>query len=104
MKCFVLAAVIVSVGVPLSAASAAILTVNGPLSNLCYQSAVAGDGRSSAIDGCTRALREEALMGNDLAATYVNRGIVFMSAGHAAEADADFDAALKLNEQLPDGW
>jgi len=104
MKAFVLSAVVAFAIVPITAASGAVLTVGGALSHLCYQSALAGDSRSSAQDGCTRALQEEALVGPDRAATFVNRGIVFMSAGRFAEADADFDAALRLNQGLPDGW
>jgi tetratricopeptide (TPR) repeat protein len=104
VKAFVLPAVVASAIIPLSAASGAVLTVGGALSHLCYQSALAGDGRSSAQDGCTRALKEESLVGPDRAATFVNRGIVFMSAGRFSEADADFDSALRLNAGLPDGW
>lgn len=89
---------------PQTPAAAAVQTFGGPLAKVCYDHAVAGDGRSFAIDGCTRAIDEEALAGPDKAATYVNRGIVYMSAGRFALADADFDAALKLNENLPDGW
>jgi tetratricopeptide (TPR) repeat protein len=101
MKAFVFAGFAI---VPLSAASGAILSVGGPLSHNCYESALAADGGSSALEGCTRALREEALVGPDLAATYVNRGIVYMSGGRYSEADADFDSALRLNRALPDGW
>jgi tetratricopeptide (TPR) repeat protein len=90
--------------VPLSAAGGAVLSVGGPLSHNCYESALAADGRPSALEGCTRALREEALTDPDLAATHVNRGIVYMNGGRYSEADADFDAALKLNSGLPDGW
>ena len=99
-----LAAATASAIIPLSSAGAAVMTVGGPLSTICYQSARSGDGRSSAVDGCTRALQEEALSASDRAATHVNRGIVFMSAGRFSQADADFDAALRLNAALPDGW
>jgi tetratricopeptide (TPR) repeat protein len=99
-----LAAAAASAIIPFSSAAAAVMTVGGPLSTICYQSARSGDGRSSAVDGCTRALQEEALTAWDRAATHVNRGIVFMSAGRFSEADSDFDAALRLNAALPDGW
>jgi tetratricopeptide (TPR) repeat protein len=89
---------------PISAAQGAVLTVGGPLSHLCYESALSGDSRSAALEGCTRALEEESLTGPDRAATLVNRGIVLMDGGHYAEADGDFDAALKLDHRLPDGW
>jgi tetratricopeptide (TPR) repeat protein len=104
MKAFVLfTAGIFGIAVP-GSAGAAVLTLGGPLSTLCYQSALAADSRSSALDGCTRALNEEALGTPDRAATYVNRGIVLMSGGRLREADSDFDAALKLNHGLADGW
>ncbi|MFL6727750.1 MAG: tetratricopeptide repeat protein [Sphingomicrobium sp.] len=90
--------------IPLSAAHSAVLTLGGPLSHLCYQSALAADGRSAALEGCTRALEEEALATPDRAATYVNRGIVLMSGGRLSSADADFDTALRLDRNLPDGW
>ena len=107
MKALVLSAALAAAAsaiIPLSSAAAAVMTVGGPLSTICYQSARSGDGRSSAVDGCTRALQEEALSATDRAATHVNRGIVFMSAGRYAEADTDFDAALRLNATLADGW
>ena len=106
MKAFALstAAVAALAIVATSPAGAAVQTYGGPLAKVCYDHAVAGDGRSFAIDGCTRAIEEEALPAPDMAATYVNRGIVYMSAGRYALADADFDAALKLSASLPDGW
>lgn len=90
--------------IPLTSASAAVLTLGGALSHICYQAAVEGDGRASAIEGCNRALQEESLAAPDKAATFVNRGIVLMSGGHIREADADFDTALRLQQNLPDAW
>jgi tetratricopeptide (TPR) repeat protein len=105
MKAFVLSTVAaVLATVPLSAASGAVQTYGGPLAKVCYNQALSGNGRSYAIDGCTRAIEEESLPAPDLAATYVNRGIVLMSAGRLSDADADFDSALKINATLPDGW
>src|SRR6478672_55142 len=106
MKAFVFstAAATALAMIPTSSASAAVQTLGGPLAKVCYNNALAGDGRSFAIDGCTRALEEEALPAPDKAATYVNRGIVYMSGGRYALADADFDAALCINEDLSDGW
>lgn len=102
MKLILFAAALGAV-MPLSA-GAATLTVGGPLSQLCYKSAVAADGRASALESCSRALNEESLSTPDRAATYVNRGIVLMSSARFTEADADFDAALTLERQLPDAW
>lgn len=104
MRKLVLTAAFLATVSPVSGAAGAILSIGGPLSNLCYKSAVAGDGRSSALEGCTRALQEESLGPSDRAATYVNRGIVLMSGGRFGEADQDFDTALALRGNLPDGW
>ena len=105
MKALVLSTAAIAASIlPLSAATGAILTVGGPLASLCYRSALAQDGRSFAIEGCTRALNEESLARPDRAATYVNRGIVNMSGGHFTDADADFDRALRISSNLPDGW
>jgi tetratricopeptide (TPR) repeat protein len=85
-------------------AHAAVMTVGGPLSAICYESARSGDGRSAAVEGCNRALTEESLNRTDRAATHVNRGIVLMAAGRLDAADSDFDSALQLNGGLADGW
>lgn len=104
MRSLTLAAGVASIALPLSAAQTAVITVGGPLSRLCYEAALAQDDRQSAIDGCTRSLDEEALLKSDRAGTYVNRGILQMNRGDDAAADADFDAALALNRDLPDAW
>lgn len=103
MKSLVFAAGIATVLIP-SAASAAVVTMGGPLSKLCYEAATSNDARDSAIDGCTRSLQEEALGPDDRAATLVNRGIVYMARRRDVEADTDFNAALALNDRLSDAW
>ena len=104
MKSLTFAAGVASLVIPLSLTHSAVITVGGPLSRICYEAALAGDDRSSAIEGCTRALNEEGMMPRDRAATYVNRGIINMMQGHDADADADFNSALALNRDLPDAW
>ena len=104
MRSLIFAAGIAVITIPLGAAQGAVFSIGGPLSRLCYQSALGQDGRASAVEGCTRALQEEALNPRDRAATLVNRGILKMIAGHGRDADADFDAALAINRDLPDAW
>jgi len=89
---------------PLASAGAAVLSVGGPLSQNCYQAALANDTRGQALDACTRALEEEALSTRDRAGTLINRGILQMAIGKDALADADFDASLRLDKDLPDAW
>lgn len=104
MKRLAFVALIASTIAPLTSANGAVVTVGGPLAKLCYEAARSADGRSFAVDACTRALNEDALLTPDLAATHVNRGIVLMSGNHYADADADFDAALRLDSNLADAW
>ena len=104
MRTFVLAAGAALIISPLYSASAAVLSVGGPLSQNCYQSALSGDTRNQAVDSCTRALEEEPLSVRDRAGTLVNRGIVLMERGQDVLADADFDAALRIDKELPDAW
>ena len=87
-----------------SPAVAAIYTMGGPLAEGCYQAAKSRTGDRLAIEGCTRALREEGLSLEDRAATYVNRGIVHMVRGRTVNAEADFDAALAIDAQLADAY
>lgn len=104
MKSLVFAAGIATLALLPSAASGAIMTLGGPLSKLCYESAQVRDGRDAAVDACTRALQEEALAPADRAATLVNRGILYMARHRDMEADMDFNQALALNDGLSDAW
>jgi tetratricopeptide (TPR) repeat protein len=104
MRSLNLVAGLAAILVPLGGAQGAVFTVGGPLSRLCYESALGHDGRDSAVDGCTRALDEEALQPRERAATLVNRGILRMISRHDHDADADFDAALALDHNLADAW
>ena len=104
MRTLTVAAGIACMMIPLSSASAAVLSVGGPLSQNCYDSALANDTREIGIDSCTRALSEEPLSTRDRAGTFVNRGILQMARGKDVLADADFDAALRLDRDLADAW
>ena len=104
MKSLILAAGVAALTLPMSAATASVLTMGGPLAQSCYIAAEGSDPRASAIDGCTRALTEEGLLASDRAATYVNRGIVHMVGGHDQAADADFDSALAIDASLSDAY
>ena len=61
MKSLTFAAGIASIVIPLSAGHSAVITVGGPLSRICYEAALTGDDRRSALEGCTRALEEEGM-------------------------------------------
>lgn len=104
MKSLFIAAGVAALALPMGGATASVFTLGGPLAQSCYNAAEAGDPRSSAIEGCTRALTEEGLLESDRAATYVNRGIVQMVGGHDNAAESDFNAALAINAGLSDAY
>jgi tetratricopeptide (TPR) repeat protein len=104
MKSLVFAAGIATLALAPSAASGAVVTVGGPLSKLCYESALSSDARDTSLDGCTRALQEEALSPSDRAGTLVNRGILYMARHRDMQADTDFNQALAINDGLSDAW
>src|SRR5690242_14653019 len=104
MKSLTLFAGIAVAALGSSAATAAVISLGGPLSKNCYEAALARDGRDQAIDGCSRSLDQEALMPHDRAATLVNRGILYMARHSDVAADADFDAALAMDARLSDAW
>jgi tetratricopeptide (TPR) repeat protein len=104
MKSLTLAAGVALAAIPLSTATAAVYSLGGPMSRLCYESALSTDSRPVAMEHCNLSLSEESLTQQDRAATYVNRGILHMARGQGAEADADFDAAIALDSNLADAW
>lgn len=104
MKSLTFAAGIATAAIPLCAASGATMTLGGPLSQNCYQSAIARDARPSAIEGCSRSLAEEGLTDPDRAATYVNRGILHMIRGRDTDAESDFNAATAIDGRLAEPW
>lgn len=103
MRTLTVAAGIALFTFPLSA-SAAVMSVGGPLSQNCYNAALSGDTRDQGLDSCTRALNEEPLAAHDRAGTLVNRGILEMMRSKDVQADADFDSAIRLEEGLADAW
>lgn len=90
--------------VPLAGANAAVFTLGGPNSRLCFDAADTLDDRPSAIEGCTNALVQDPLNDSDRAATHVNRGILNMISGHERDAEADFSKAIELDARLADAW
>jgi tetratricopeptide (TPR) repeat protein len=89
---------------PLTGATAAVVSVGGPLSQNCYEFALSGDTSDTGVNSCTRALSEEGLVGHDRAGTLVNRGILLMLRGRDVDANGDFDSALRLEAGLSDAW
>ena len=56
------------------------------------------------IGACDLAIKREALSRKDLAATYVNRGVMLDQLGHIERAAADFNMAIKIQPDLGDPY
>jgi tetratricopeptide (TPR) repeat protein len=54
------------------------------------------------VEMCTLAITEGGLSGNDLAASYVNRGVLYFARGSLESALADFDQAVRIAPRMGD--
>ncbi len=70
----------------------------------CYREAKSGRSGKTSLDICDSALRDEMLTATDMAATYVNRGIVRSASGDISGAIKDYDRALSINPQLAEAF
>jgi lipoprotein NlpI len=66
----------------------------------CYLAAKAGASSSSALALCDVALEKEMMSDRDRAATFTNRGVIRLHRREAAQARADFSAALAMRPEL----
>lgn len=83
-----------------TAAQAQLVVIGQGQAAICYQKASLGDqGSTSSIQTCTNALKQPNST-KDIAATYVNRGILHMRKGDQVKAAADYREALERMPQL----
>ena len=73
--------------------------VIGSFAPSCYEAAKAYRTDQDSVDLCTRALETDILTEHDRAATYVNRGVIYIGRNQGDPAIEDFDRAIKI---LPD--
>ncbi len=89
-----------------SGAGAAVSVVGGGLAQDCYRSAMLASTKAtiplSGLGACDLALDQEVLGRDDLAGSYVNRGVIYLAAGKYARALKDFDVAVRTSPQLAD--
>jgi|HubBroStandDraft_1064217.scaffolds.fasta_scaffold00269_11 tetratricopeptide (TPR) repeat protein len=63
-----------------------------------------GTAPTGGIDACDDAIKHAALTAGELAATYVNRGVLDLTAGNYAAAIADNDSALRIRGDLAEAF
>lgn len=71
----------------------------------CYQTALKQQNpHNGHIAKCTKAIESNTLNPRDLAASYVNRGILYMRASKFDDALTDYDRAIRLRPRLGDAY
>jgi tetratricopeptide (TPR) repeat protein len=87
-----------------SGSAAASDTVIGGGAEACSVAAKAGLASPAVLENCTLAILSENLQGHLLAATYVNRGTVYMALMNWGSALSDFDRALEVEPTMAEAW
>jgi tetratricopeptide (TPR) repeat protein len=85
-------------------AQAAITVLGNGLAKSCYEAAEFGGEAHSGIITCTSALDQDTLSIRDRAATLINRGILRSRTDDATGAMKDYDAGLKTDSSLAEGY
>ena len=86
-------------------ANAASMVIGGGMAQECYNAVKIGRTQiREAIETCSTALTGETLSRKDRAATYANRGVLEMRAGHYERALKDYDRALSISESLTEAY
>lgn len=79
-------------------------TIIGGRAGLCAAAAKAGHFDALGVENCTVAISAEPLSPRELAATYVNRGTLFMAAMNWSSAMVDFDQAIALQPAMAEAY
>jgi tetratricopeptide (TPR) repeat protein len=78
----------------------AIEVLIGGRAQICSEQAKAGIANPVSLENCSMAILAEMLSGRSLAATYLNRGVMFLDMGNYGSAMHDFDQALDIEPRM----
>ena len=103
MKNYIAPLIILAASLTFNAtASAGVLVLGDNEAAACYRTVLHGNtGSRGALKKCSNALKEP-LTKRDLAATYINRGILYMRKGNFETAKVDMEAALDVGQNIPE--
>ena len=90
-------------GLGASQAAVTVFGDGGPASD-CFKAAKWGGPPDPAIAQCTQAIQSEFMSDHDLAGTYVNRGVIYMSMASWIAAQHDFEQAMKLDPKMGEAF
>ena len=104
MKTYRLALLVLGIASFAGSAQAQLIVVGKGSAGQCYDYALReNQGTRTAIETCSRSF-DEVISQRDRAATYVNRGLLYMRKGDQDLAMADYTAALKINPDLTQAY
>jgi Tfp pilus assembly protein PilF len=86
-------------GLGASQAAVTVFGDGGPALD-CFKSAKFGGAPSAGLVACTQAIVTNTMSDHDLAGTYVNRGVIYMSMAAWLSAQHDFEQAMKLDPKM----
>jgi tetratricopeptide (TPR) repeat protein len=101
LPAFVVAAALLGLA---GSAGADTIVVSETSATTCAKAASLGLADADSLRVCDDAIRNGALGGHDLVATYVNRGSVSMNRRDYVGARADFEQAIKLDPDAGEAW
>ena len=85
-------------------ARSAVAVFGGDLAQACFQAALSKQNHEANLQDCSKAIDAQNLFGHDLAGTYVNRGVLYMTLRQWTLAKADFEDALKIEPKMGVAW
>ncbi len=83
---------------------AAVTVLGNGWAQSCFEYAEFGGNSRDGIEMCSNAIEQAALPVKDLAATYINRGIIKSRTDDTTGALADYDRGLSLDSNLGEGF
>ena len=85
-------------------AAAGVVSIGNSTAMDCYEAAVGQDYDRNALGHCNLALLQEGLSVEDRAATFNNRGVLYLRGRNFRAAGRDFDKAVDLYDGNAEAW
>jgi tetratricopeptide (TPR) repeat protein len=88
---------------PATTSGAPVVSIGNSFAESCYEAAEARLATSDTVATCNAAMAS-VVSEHDRVATFVNRGILRLIQGRYGAAEADFDAALRIQPRQAEAW
>ena len=99
------ALIVSSIGLMAPSQAKAAVTVYGPgFAAQCFHTAKYGGDLRAGIADCARAIETEPLSDRDMAGTYINQGVLYMTLNDYVSAQRDFEEGVKLDPKLGEAY